>query len=90
MASAPASRTNDIEPMSGLRRLVRYSDVALAAGVVAIVALMILPVPSHVLDILITTNIALALTILLVSSTSRSRSSSRLFPPCSYWQHFSA
>ncbi|MCS7051415.1 MAG: FHIPEP family type III secretion protein, partial [Thermomicrobium sp.] len=50
-----------------MRRLIRYSDVGLAAGVVAIVALMILPVPAHVLDILITTNIALALTILLVS-----------------------
>lgn len=67
MASAPASNHTHAEPLSGLRRLVRYSDVALAAGVVAIVALMILPIPAHILDILITTNIALALTILLVS-----------------------
>lgn len=61
-SQAPASNS-----LGGLSRLVRYSDVALAAGVVAIVALMILPVPAHVLDILITTNIALALIILLVS-----------------------
>ncbi len=67
MVSTPASGTKHAEPMSGLQRLVRYSDVALAAGVVAIVTLMILPVPAHVLDLLITTNIALALTILLVS-----------------------
>jgi len=67
MASTPTVSGNRAEPVSGIRRLVRYSDVALAAGVVAIVALMILPVPAHVLDILITTNIALALTILLVS-----------------------
>jgi flagellar biosynthesis protein FlhA len=51
----------------GLRRLIRYSDVMLAAGVVAIVAIMIIPVPTRLLDVLITTNIAAAITILLVA-----------------------
>jgi flagellar biosynthesis protein FlhA len=51
----------------GLKRLIRYSDVMLAAGVVAIVAIMIIPVPTSVLDVLITTNIAAAITILLVA-----------------------
>ncbi len=62
MAARPGEAT-----VVGLRRLIRYSDVMLAAGVVAIVAIMIIPVPTRLLDVLITTNIAAAITILLVS-----------------------
>jgi type III secretion protein V len=51
-----------------LRRfLARYADVALAALVVVIVAMMIVPLPPFVLDVLISLNIAAAVTLLLVS-----------------------
>ena len=54
-------------PATGLRRLTQYSDVVLAVGVIMIVAMMIVPIPPAIVDVLITLNIAGALTILLVS-----------------------
>jgi type III secretion protein V len=47
-------------------RLSQWSDVLLAAGVVGIVAMMIIPLPTFLLDVLITTNIACAVVLLLV------------------------
>ncbi|MCL5256765.1 MAG: flagellar biosynthesis protein FlhA [Chloroflexi bacterium] len=52
---------------SGLGRLMQHSDILLAGAVVTIVGMMIIPLPEILLDILITINIATALTILLVS-----------------------
>ncbi len=46
--------------------LTRYSDILLALLVVGIIAMMIIPLPTFILDLLITTNIALAVTLLLV------------------------
>jgi type III secretion protein V len=45
----------------------RYADVALAALVVAIVGMMIVPLPTPLLDLLISTNIAAAVVLLLVA-----------------------
>jgi type III secretion protein V len=45
----------------------RYGDVALAALVVGIVGMMIVPLPTFLLDLLITFNITLAVVILLVA-----------------------
>ena len=45
----------------------RYSDIALAGVVVLIVAMMIIPLPTLVLDLLISANIAVAVTLLLVA-----------------------
>ena len=45
----------------------RYADIALAALVVAIVGMMIVPLPTWLLDLLITFNITLAVVILLVA-----------------------
>src|SRR4051812_39450175 len=47
--------------------LVRRSDLALAALVIGIVAMMIVPLPTLLLDLLISLNIAGAVTLLLVS-----------------------
>jgi type III secretion protein V len=47
--------------------LSRWSDLALAAVVVAIVGMMIVPLPSALLDVLLSLNIAVAITLLLVS-----------------------
>jgi len=47
--------------------LARYSDLLLVAGVVAIVALMVLPLPALMIDLLVAANIACGLTLLLVA-----------------------
>ncbi len=46
--------------------LARYSDLLLVAGVVAIVALMVLPLPPLMIDLLVAVNIAFGLMLLLV------------------------
>jgi type III secretion protein, HrcV family len=45
----------------------RYSDIGLAALVVLIVGMMIVPLPTFLLDLLISLNIAVAVTLLLVA-----------------------
>ena len=47
--------------------LTRYADLALAGLVVSIVGMMIVPLPTPLLDLLISVNIAAAVTLLLVS-----------------------
>ncbi len=47
--------------------LARYADLALVAGVVAIVALMVLPLPLWVIDFLVALNIASGLVLLLLA-----------------------
>ncbi len=51
-----------------VRGLVRkYSDVGLALVVVAIVGMMIIPLPTFILDLLIAINMTVAVTLLLVA-----------------------
>ena len=45
----------------------RYSDILLAALVIGIIGMMIVPLPTWVLDLLLTLNITLAVTLLMVS-----------------------
>jgi type III secretion protein V len=47
--------------------LTRYSDIVLAALVVSIIGMMIVPLPTFALDMLLTLNITLAVTLLMVS-----------------------
>ena len=63
MARAAASPT----PKSGLERLMQSSDVLLAIGVALILGMMIIPLPESLLDLLLITNIAIALIMLLVA-----------------------
>jgi type III secretion protein V len=52
----------------GVRGMVgRYSDIALAALVIGIVGMMIVPLPTAVLDMLLTLNFTIAVTLLMVS-----------------------
>src|SRR5690554_5414472 len=54
--------------MMGMERwLKRYSDVFLAGLVIGIIGMMIVPLPTLVLDLLLALNIALAVTLLMVS-----------------------
>src|SRR5581483_6796578 len=48
-------------------RLMQYSDVLLAVGVAMIIGMLIVPLPEAVLDVLIVTNIAAALLMMLVA-----------------------
>ncbi|MFW6161761.1 MAG: flagellar biosynthesis protein FlhA [Planctomycetota bacterium] len=47
-------------------RMVEHSDAALAIGVVAVLAVLVIPLPPMLLDILLTVNISLGLIILMV------------------------
>lgn len=54
-------------PALNWRILLQQKDVALAVMVVLIIAMLILPMPAFLLDLFLTLNIALGITILLVS-----------------------
>lgn len=47
--------------------LTRYADIGLAVLVVSIVGMMIIPLPTFLLDILLTCNISIALTLVLIA-----------------------
>ncbi len=51
----------------GLGRLMQYSDIMLAVAVCTVVGMLIIPLPEWLLDVLITINISIAMTVLLVS-----------------------
>jgi flagellar biosynthesis protein FlhA len=61
--------------------VLRRSDFMLAAAVVGIVAMMIIPLPPMLLDILIVLNITFSLTILLVALNIREPLEFSSFPP---------
>jgi type III secretion protein V len=48
-------------------RLARYTDILLVAALVAIVALMIVPLPTWVIDVLVAVNIAGGMLLLLLA-----------------------
>lgn len=62
------------------RELLKHNDVVLAVGVVLVVSMMLIPLPPLLLDILITTNIALSVTILLVTLYTREPLQYSTFP----------
>lgn len=47
--------------------LTKYSDIILAATVVVIIGMMLVPLPTFVLDLFLTTNITIGMTILLTA-----------------------
>jgi len=54
-------------PEGLLGRALGQSDIMLAVGIILLVGMMLIPLPSALLDVLLTVNIALALSILLVA-----------------------
>src|SRR5579872_5563303 len=54
-------------PSTGMSRLMRQTDIMLAVGVVSIVVMLILPLPTLLLDVLITIDISSAVLILLLT-----------------------
>ncbi len=58
----------------------RSADIFVFIGVVGLLSIMIVPLPSFMLDLLLSTNIAFSLVILLVALTTRSILEFNLFP----------
>src|SRR5437763_225518 len=54
-------------PKSAFDRLLKQGDVMLAIFVVSIICVMLLPLPTFVLDLLLTMNLGAALLVLMVS-----------------------
>ncbi|HIC88515.1 MAG TPA: flagellar biosynthesis protein FlhA [Anaerolineae bacterium] len=53
--------------LARLSRLLQHSDVILAVAVVTVIVMMVVPLPPLLLDVLLTLNISIAITILLIS-----------------------
>src|SRR5688572_28624227 len=45
----------------------RYSDIALAGGVVGVVGMMIIPLPTFILDLLLVLNISIAMAMMMIA-----------------------
>ena len=58
----------------------RNSDVLLAAGVMVIIGMMIIPLPPVLVDLLVATNIAIAVTVLLIAMYTRDVLAFSVFP----------
>ena len=52
---------------TALLRLARYTDLLVAGALVVIIGMMIVPIPEWMLDVLLTLNVSIALTVLLVA-----------------------
>ena len=58
----------------------KHADIVLAGGVMLILAMMIIPLPAALLDVLIAANIAIAITVLLVAMYTREVLQFSVFP----------
>ena len=50
-----------------LRRIAGHTDVLLAIGIITILSVMIIPLPTYIMDFLLTLNISLALLVLMLT-----------------------
>src|SRR5688500_5427289 len=73
--AAPAT-----SPTSALNRLLQQKDILLPIGVVAVVAMMIIPLPTPFLDLLLVINLMAALMILLISMYTTEPLAFSVFP----------
>ncbi len=79
-----AVQTREAGGPTGVTALVsavqRNSDVVLAAGVMTIIGMMIIPLPPMLIDLLVATNIAVAVTVLLIAMYTRDVLAFSVFP----------
>src|SRR5690554_6779941 len=66
--------------LNTLRLPMRYADAALAAGIVMLVIMMVIPLPAWLLDVLLVTNLSLALLALLMTLNVRQALDFSVFP----------
>ncbi len=62
------------------RNIIRHADIIVALGVISIVIMMIIPLPTALLDVLIVFNITCSLTVLLVSMYNKEPLDFSVFP----------
>ncbi len=60
-----APQTGSVNPLSSGNLIQRYSDVLIAVAIVTIVIMMIIPLPTIILDVLICLNITIALLVVM-------------------------
>ncbi len=60
--------------------MLKHSDIALAAGVMTILGMMVIPLPTVMIDLLVAANIAAAVTILLIAMYTREVLAFSVFP----------
>ena len=63
--SMAAPQTGSVNPLSSGSFIQRYSDVLIAVAIVTIVIMMIIPLPTVLLDVLICLNITIALLVVM-------------------------
>ena len=68
------------QPMLSNNMISRHSDIIVALGIISIVIMMIIPLPTALLDVLIVFNITCSLTILLVSMYNKEPLDLSVFP----------
>ncbi|NMA61628.1 MAG: flagellar biosynthesis protein FlhA [Firmicutes bacterium] len=66
--------------MSTMQHLARFSDLYVVLAVVLIIVMMVLPLPTFLLDILLATNISLSLLILLITMNIKEPLEISVFP----------
>ena len=59
--------SNPSAALSSLRLLFKSRDIALAIGLIVLVALMIIPLPAFMVDVLVVLNLALSLGVMLLT-----------------------
>ncbi len=74
------SATSMRRTRGGIEALMGNSDIMLAVAVVCIVAMMIVPLPTGLLDLLLALNLGIAITVLLVSIYMREALDFAVFP----------
>lgn len=67
MSEAKAGTGKNQLPQMSWRELMKHTDILLAVATVFIISMMLIPLPTYMLDGLLTINIALGVTILLVT-----------------------
>ena len=80
MAAESQGRGASAGVMSIARAMARHSDIALAAGVMTILVMMVMPLPPVLVDLMVASNIAMAITILLISMYTKDVLSFSVFP----------
>ena len=79
-----AVQADGVAQPTGLTALVgtmqRNSDIVLAAGVMVIIGMMIIPLPPFLIDLLVATNIAAAVTVLLIAMYTKDVLAFSVFP----------
>jgi len=68
------------KPMTTWAKLLGQTDILLAVGIITIIGMLIVPLPSALLDVLLTINIAASVTILLVAIYTNDPMSFSVFP----------